>query len=185
MENHCSIPFFTTTLTFCLASISDEVSWKIVREKQIGEKQIAPSVLAEKTDDVSRCHHRFPHEMTSDRETSAKIPYSWRVTFKITVVLLIGWKFPSTNHKHYPDLGSDASTVWNFCACFSDVISRVVASHNVGCFVRLHHPVYIPQLSNNRRGRNRSVIVHYKITKIVRALWLAASSVCMRVCRHL
>ena len=25
---------------------------------------------------------------------------------------------------HYPDLGSDASSVWNFCACFSDVISR-------------------------------------------------------------
>ena len=123
MENHCSIPFFTTTLTFCLASVSDEVSWKIVREKQIREKQIALSVLAEKTDDVSRCHHGFPHEMTSDRQTSAKIPYWWRVTFKITVVLLIGWKFPSTNQKHYPDLGSDASTVWNFCACFSDVIS--------------------------------------------------------------
>ena len=136
MENHCSIPFFTTTLTFCLASISDEVSWKIVREKQIGEKQIAPSVLAEKTDDVSRCHHRFPHEMTSDRQTSAKIPYWWRVTFKITVVLLIGWKSPSTNQKHYPDLRSDASTVWNFCTCFSDVILRVVASHNVGCFLR-------------------------------------------------
>ena len=98
--------------------------WKIAREKQIREKQIAPSVLAEKTDDVSRCHHRFPHEMTSDRQTSAKIPYWWRVTFKITVVLLIGWKSPSTNQKHYPDLGSDASTVWNFCACFSDVISR-------------------------------------------------------------
>ena len=113
MENHCSIPFFTTTLTFCLASISDEVSWKIVREKQIGEKQIAPSVLAEKTDDVSRCHHRFPHEMTSHRQTSAKIPYWWRVTFKITVVLLIGWKSPSTNQKHYPDLGSDASQEGN------------------------------------------------------------------------
>ena len=33
-------------------------------------------------------------------------------------------KFASTNQKHYPDLGSDASSVWNFCACFSDVISR-------------------------------------------------------------
>ena len=95
----CNSVFYNNSYIF-LASISGEVSWKIAREKQIREKQIAPSVLAEKTDDVSRCHHRFPHEMTSDRETSAKIPYSWRVTFKITVVLLIGWKFPSTNHKH-------------------------------------------------------------------------------------
>ena len=31
-----------------------------------------------------------------------------------------------TNQKHYPDLVSDASLVWNhyFCARFSDVISR-------------------------------------------------------------
>ena len=33
-------------------------------------------------------------------------------------------KFASTNQKHYPDLGSHAALVWNFCACFSDVISR-------------------------------------------------------------
>ena len=30
----------------------------------------------------------------------------------------------ATNQKHYPDLVSDASSVWNFCARFSDVISR-------------------------------------------------------------
>ena len=28
---------------------------------------------------------------------------------------LIGQKFPSTNQNHYPDLGSDASSVQNFC----------------------------------------------------------------------
>ena len=33
-------------------------------------------------------------------------------------------KFASTNQKHYPDLRSDASSVWNFCACFSDVVSQ-------------------------------------------------------------
>ena len=33
-------------------------------------------------------------------------------------------KCASTNQKHCPDLGSDKSSVWNFCACFSDVISR-------------------------------------------------------------
>ena len=30
----------------------------------------------------------------------------------------------TTCPKHYPDLGIDASSVWNFCARFSDVISR-------------------------------------------------------------
>ena len=39
-------------------------------------------------------------------------------------------------------VGSDASSVWNFCARLSDVISRgnyhwIVASRNVGCFLRL------------------------------------------------
>ena len=33
-------------------------------------------------------------------------------------------KFASTNRKHYPDLGSDALSVRNFCARFSDVILR-------------------------------------------------------------
>ena len=33
-------------------------------------------------------------------------------------------KFDSTYQKHYPDLGSDASSVWNFCARFSDFIRR-------------------------------------------------------------
>ena len=31
-------------------------------------------------------------------------------------------KFASTNQKYFPDLGSDASSVWNFCAHFSEVI---------------------------------------------------------------
>ena len=30
----------------------------------------------------------------------------------------------TTSQKHYPDLGSDTLSVWNFCARFSDVISR-------------------------------------------------------------
>ena len=39
-------------------------------------------------------------------------------------MLLIGGKFPSTNQRHYLDLESDTSSVWNFCTGFSDVISR-------------------------------------------------------------
>ena len=42
-------------------------------------------------------------------------------------MLLIGpaaWgKFASTNHKLYPDLRSEASSTFNFCAPFLDVIS--------------------------------------------------------------
>ena len=48
----------------------------------------------------------------------------------------------TTDQKRYPDLGSDASSVWNFCALFPDVIwgaggKPVIASPNVGCFVRV------------------------------------------------
>ena len=57
-------------------------------------------------------------------ETSAKIPYWWCITSQIKIVILIGWKFVSTNQRHYPDLGSAASSVWNFCAHFSDIISQ-------------------------------------------------------------
>ena len=146
MENHCSIPFFTTTLTFCLASVSDEVSWKIVREKQIREKQIALSVLAEKTDDVSRCHHGFPHEMTSDRQTSAKIPYWWRVTFKISVALLIGWKFFLRPIRSTTQIWEVTRQQYGISALVSQTSFRrgVMASQNVGCFLRLHHSVYTP-----------------------------------------
>ena len=37
---------------------------------------------------------------------SAEIPYSWRVTTQILLVLLIGWEFASSSRKHYRDLGS-------------------------------------------------------------------------------
>ena len=60
-------------------------------------------------------------------QTTAEIPYWWRVITQIWVVLSIGpaaWEFASTNQKHYSDLRSDASSVWNFCAPVSDVISR-------------------------------------------------------------
>ena len=46
----------------------------------------------------------------------------WRNTIQIWVLFLICRKFASTNQKHKPDLGSDASSVWNFYVPFSDVI---------------------------------------------------------------
>ena len=54
-------------------------------------------------------------------ETSAEnFPYWWRVTIQIWVVLLIGWsKFPM-----WFGQSEATSSVWNFCAHFSDVISQ-------------------------------------------------------------
>ena len=49
-------------------------------------------------------------------------------------------KFLTTNQKHYADLGSDSTSVWNFCARFlwRDFAEKaVVASSTVGCFLRL------------------------------------------------
>ena len=49
--------------------------------------------------------------------TSAEIPYWWRVTTQISVVLLTGRlasEFASTTKKHFADLGGDTSPVWNF-----------------------------------------------------------------------
>ena len=60
-------------------------------------------------------------------ETRAEIGHWWRVTSQIWVALLIGWwsKFPA-NQKHYPDQGSDPSSLCNFLARSSGVISILV-----------------------------------------------------------
>ena len=87
-------------------------------------------------------------------ETSGEIPYWWRVTIQIWVVLLIGWsKFPMRFGQ-----SEATSSVWNFCAHFSDVIHRqpVVVSQSVSCFLRLlnwhaGYP-YLGTASNNWRG---------------------------------
>ena len=103
------------------------------------------SLLSEGLEQANSRHLATPPrvscEMMSDKRVQ-EIPFWWRnSTAKIWVVLLIGWKFSSINQKHYPDMGSDASSVWNFCARFSAVISRGnqwwVASRNVGCFLKI------------------------------------------------
>ena len=52
-----------------------------------------------------------------------KFPYWWCITSRIWVVLLIGWSKLSINPKHYPDLGGNTLSEWNFFGCSSDVIS--------------------------------------------------------------
>ena len=54
-------------------------------------------------------------------------------------------KFATTNQKHYPDLGSDTSSVWSFCFRSPDVISREnqqwlcgMSAFFLGCFKSNH-----------------------------------------------
>ena len=71
-----------------------------------------------KTADISRATSSLVSPLR------AEIPYWWRITKHIGAVVLIGWKFDSSNQMHYSDLGSDTSAEWNFCARSSDVISQ-------------------------------------------------------------
>ena len=58
-------------------------------------------------------------------ETSVEILYSMMRHYPdLGYADLIGWKLASSNQKHYQDLKSDASSVWDFCSRFLDVISR-------------------------------------------------------------
>ena len=83
-------------------------------------------ITYKKTDDISRCHHWFPREMTSDKRAQkfhtndASLPRSGKFFW----LVVPRRKFASTNQKHYSDRGSDTSSVWNFCTLSSDVISR-------------------------------------------------------------
>ena len=73
-------------------------------------------------------------------EMSIEIPH-WRcTTSQIRLVPLIGWKIASSNQKHYPDLGSDRSSVWNSCGRFSDIISKGTSGgvRKCGLFLRLY-----------------------------------------------
>ena len=120
----------------------------------------------EKTANIWRCYHWFPLQMTFEKQAQkfhtddASLPRSgW--CFWLVVP---GGKFDSANERHYPDLVSDTSSVWNFCARFSNVIWRgnqwwchqmsftgkpVVATWNVGCFLRL--------MSRQRARMNRTM----------------------------
>ena len=80
----------------------------------------------EKTAYILRCLHWLSRKMTFEKRArrfytiNALLPRSgsrfWSVVAR--------GKFTSTNQEHYPDLVSDASSVWIFCTRFSDVNSR-------------------------------------------------------------
>ena len=93
------------------------------------KKRLSPSSMLKLSISWGNSRHFAMPTPVSTRNdicgTSAEILYWWHVTTQIRVVLLIqGWSKFSTSQKHYPDLGSNASSVWNFCAPSSDFISR-------------------------------------------------------------
>ena len=86
--------------------------------------------------------------------TSSEIPYWWRITTQIWVVFLIGWKFASTNEKHFPDLGSAYDISMEFLSSFVRrhfVGKPVVASRNVNCSVSGKGEISCRHILWNRR----------------------------------
>ena len=81
----------------------------------------------EKTANILR-RHWFCYEMMSeDRRPRQKIhtdDASLPRSGECFWLVVPRGKFASTNQKHHPDVCSDTSSVWNFCARFSDVIFR-------------------------------------------------------------
>ena len=81
------------------------------------------SWIAEKTADISMATLPLVSPPNNVWETSAEIPYWWWDLGSASDWPCHG-KIDSTNQKHYPDLGSDVSSVWDLCRRFSDTIWR-------------------------------------------------------------
>ena len=95
-------------------------------------------------------------------ETSAEFPY-WCVTTQIWLVLLIGraeWEIWFNQSEALTISGCDASSVWNFCAPFSDVIWRVgsITSRCSGKWARIHPPFGKDQRPDPWDGGNRAYL---------------------------
>ena len=96
-----------------------------------------------------------------------KILSWWRITHSA-----FDWLKQVTNQKNYPDLVSDTSSVWNFCARSSDVISRENRWLR-GCFLKLLKTSLYRVLSwcqqNNQRKKIRSWMIkllNYKMNRL-------------------
>ena len=101
---------------------------------------------------------------------------------------LFGWKFTSTNQKHYSQLGSDASSAWKFLRSFHRchfVEKTVVASRNVGCFLRVfklitkQRSTMNEQKKQNAKPRKRNVTHRFSLHVTYQVL-LSAICVCAK-----
>ena len=68
--------------------------------RSVGRVGENPGNEVEKAADISRRHHWFPCEMTSENRNECRnsVQYWWRVTKQIWIVLLIGWSQFPTRH---------------------------------------------------------------------------------------
>ena len=111
--------------------------------------------LPEKIAYISWRNNWFPCEITSDKRAQK--------FHTDDASLLLGiasdWlkqicPHGTTNQKLYSDLGSDASSVWNFCGRDSHrrhfMGKPMVVSQNVGCFLRLQSNPAISNLVNSK-----------------------------------
>ena len=86
----------------------------------------ALAIIARENSDILPCHPWFPHKMMSEKQHRNSILMTHHYILRSgKCVWLVKANFTrcTTNQKHYPDLGWNASSVWNFCTRFSDVIS--------------------------------------------------------------
>ena len=68
-------------------------------------------------------------------------------------------KFASTSQKHYPDLGSDFSSVWNFCT-FSQTSFLGETSGGITKFCLFYEAKYMLVYKSNERERIEVVHMH-------------------------
>ena len=93
----------------------------------VGENKITvilewTSPLTWETTDISRCRHWFSRQLTSEQRlqrfhtNDVSLAFDWSGVPQGKLAL--------TNQSTIPHLGSNRSSIWNFCACSSDIISR-------------------------------------------------------------
>ena len=64
-------------------------------------------------------------------------PFYCGTTLRVrTYIFVPCGKFASTNQKHYPDLGTDASSVWNFCTPVSTSFCEETSGGIRKCLLR-------------------------------------------------
>ena len=132
----CNSLFCNNSYIF-LASISDEVSWKIAREKQIREKQIAPSALADATTGFCtkwRLIEKLAQKFHTDNASLSRSPLCFWLAENFLRPIRSTTQIWEVTRQQY-----------GISVLVSQTSFRgVMASHNVGCFRRLHHSVYTP-----------------------------------------
>ena len=114
-----------TTVSYYLGYILSKMHYKI-RSSSGLSVQMGHSLKKQPSTFRDTTTAWFPYEMTPEKQAqkchtdNPSLPRSGQYFWLVAQ----SEKFASTNQMHQPDLGSDSSSVWNFYARFSDVVSR-------------------------------------------------------------